>query len=203
MNSYAQCGEDAIAWFWLKYKADGRYVDIGASDPFKYSNTAWFYEQGWRGVLVDPLPGRVARLRSERPGDRVVEAVVGDRESPAMLTVFESDTLSTLTAGEEYCDKGEIATGVLWVPVMPLREVMAMQASVDLLSVDVEGAELEVLESGDWAAHRPTIVIVETKKYMEATRTDGPISEFMRTVGYEVLADSGLNHLYCLPGVQT
>jgi glycosyltransferase involved in cell wall biosynthesis len=54
--SYSQCGEDIIIDFlltWLKIK-NPTYLDIGANDPVKLSNTYYFYKKGSRGVLIEP-----------------------------------------------------------------------------------------------------------------------------------------------------
>ncbi len=205
VSSYSQFGEDVIAWAYLRHKINGVYVDVGASDPYRYSNTALFYEKGWSGVCVEPLRTRAEHLQHVRARDLVINSAVGTCFGKTILTVFGSDMLSTTCAEEEYVDKGERVIQHLEVGVVPLSYVMAMNhaAKADLLSVDTEGSELEVLASNDWGKFRPTIVIAETKKYMETTRTDLEITRFMKTVGYEWLADTGLNTLYALPGVNS
>ncbi len=199
MTSYSQCGEDAIAWFWLKYKKQGTYIDIGASDPQLYSNSVFFYEQGWNGILVEPITWRANNLLTTRMRDKVLNVAVAADYGKATLAVFRSDMLSTLSAEDEYRRKGELIAGHMEVNTVPLHYLMALQPETDLISVDVEGSELEVLKSGNWDLYHPRIVIVETKKYLEVGRTDKPITEFMESVGYAWLADTGLNTLYCLP----
>ena len=50
------------------------------------------------------------------------------------------------------------------IEVVPLADVLDEHLSgeqVDFLKVDVEGAEDEVIESCDWARHRPRILVFE------------------------------------------
>ncbi len=47
----------------------GFYVDIGAHHPFRYSNTQFFYEKGWRGINIDATPGSMDRFKDFRPED--------------------------------------------------------------------------------------------------------------------------------------
>jgi|SRR5262245_3315890 len=56
--SYAQNFEDIILWRALKHVEKGFYIDIGAQDPVVDSVSLAFYEKGWRGVHVEPVPAR-------------------------------------------------------------------------------------------------------------------------------------------------
>jgi hypothetical protein len=42
-----------------------------------------------------------------------------------------------------------------------LDEYLPVRQKVDFMNVDVEGKDLEVLESNDWVKYRPTLVVVE------------------------------------------
>ena len=53
-KTYSQHGGD-ILLFDLFSGMTGMYVDIGAGEPAKGSNTYSFYRSGWRGVCVDPI----------------------------------------------------------------------------------------------------------------------------------------------------
>ena len=52
--SFSQEGEDLILNRFLGKKEKGFYVDIGAHDPKRFSNTNIFYERGWTGINIDP-----------------------------------------------------------------------------------------------------------------------------------------------------
>ena len=43
----------------------GTYVDVGAADPVDDSVTAAFYQRGWRGLNIEPVPSFAAALRAD------------------------------------------------------------------------------------------------------------------------------------------
>ena len=68
--SYAQSGEDLIIkYIFDSLKIKPSYIDIGVHHPYKFNNTALFYELGCRGINVEPDPdlyGSFTLLREER-----------------------------------------------------------------------------------------------------------------------------------------
>ena len=57
VRSYSQEGEDMILRRIFGDKRLGFYVDVGAHDPRRFSNTYYFYKRGWRGINIEPRPG--------------------------------------------------------------------------------------------------------------------------------------------------
>ena len=73
--SYAQNGEDIVLS--RGFRSDtGFYVDIGAFDPTSDSVTKLFYDRGWHGINVDPVPEVIALFERERPRDINVQVAV-------------------------------------------------------------------------------------------------------------------------------
>ena len=66
-RSSAQNFEDVVLWRVLEDVERGCYVDVGAYDPVIDSISWPFYEQGWRGALVEPVPSLAAELRRAGP----------------------------------------------------------------------------------------------------------------------------------------
>ncbi len=91
-QSYSQNGEDVVLWRALRGITDGRYVDVGANDPFNDSVTMAFYSHGWSGITVEPDPGFAPLLRQHRPRDRVIEAAITTTDhGTATLHVVEGN----------------------------------------------------------------------------------------------------------------
>src|SRR5690349_9695212 len=67
--SYAREGEDRVVLALLNGKADGYYVDVGANDPIRYSNTFELYRRGWTGLAVDGSATMVTKCSVTRPLD--------------------------------------------------------------------------------------------------------------------------------------
>jgi len=82
LNSYSQNFEDVMLWRALHDVGRGRYLDIGAQDPAVDSVSLAFYEAGWRGVHVEPVPAYAEKLRAARPDEQVIEAAVTDALGP-------------------------------------------------------------------------------------------------------------------------
>ncbi len=85
--SYAQNYEDVMLWRALKHVKNGFYVDVGAFDPFIASVTQAFYERGWHGINIEPLPAGYENLCKERVHDINLPIAVGSFEGE--LTFFE------------------------------------------------------------------------------------------------------------------
>src|SRR5439155_17099996 len=69
--SYSQFGEDLVVRTHFAQNFDnfaGRFVDVGAFHPFKYSNTMLLSQLGWRGINIDCNPVKIAGFKSCVPG---------------------------------------------------------------------------------------------------------------------------------------
>lgn len=161
MQSYSQFGEDILLWEHFHGKQNGFFVEIGANHPTLFSQTWFFERQGWSGILVEPLAAKCQLLRSARPRSKVVQAAIGapKQRGPAKLNVAaEDDMLSGLRV-----DRDVIVSGVEEVEVRTLDDVLieAGNPKIDLLSIDVEGLELDVLRGFNIEQSQPKVVLVE------------------------------------------
>lgn len=197
--SYAQTMEDVMLWRALRHEAPGFYIDVGAADPDKLSVTRAFYERGWRGLDVEPLPEMATRLRDARPLDIVVEAALSDRDGAAAFyrVVVAGDAgLSTLDQSMAAGAGGQVDT--LRVPVTTLASLCRdhVRSEVHFLKIDVEGAEAAVLRGMDFSSVRPWIVLVEAVKPHTGEKVDGEAEAILREAGYMPVYFDGLNRFY-------
>ena len=70
----------ARAFFGKKLKKSGFYVDVGAHSPKYLSNTYYFYKQGWRGINIEPTPGRIRMFERVCPRDTNLALAISDRD---------------------------------------------------------------------------------------------------------------------------
>ena len=203
--SYAQNLEDVLLWRALSGSAGaaGFYIDVGASDPTALSVTRAFYDRGWRGINVEPLPEQAARLREARPRDLVVEAAIGaaaQRTAAFHRVTKDSQTgLSTLDASEAEHHRAEGAdVDLIEVAVTTLAELCREHVSdpIHFLKIDVEGAEAAALAGADLHAHRPWIILVEATQPLEAAEADLAWQPALLAAGYEFVWFDGLNRFY-------
>jgi len=161
MQSYSQFGEDVLLWQHFGRRTNGFFVEIGANHPTLFSQTWLFEQQGWTGILVEPLAAKCALLRAHRPHSRVFQAAIAapEQRGRAKFTVAAGDDmLSGLTV-----DPRTTAAAVEEVQVRTLDDVLAEAGHprIDLLSIDVEGLELQVLRGFDLERYRPAVMLVE------------------------------------------
>jgi FkbM family methyltransferase len=166
VRSYAQNFEDVLLWRVLKDVPCGTYVDVGAGHPVRHSVTKLFYDAGWSGINVEPVPALAEALTRARERDTNVHAAVSsnDVDSIELSIVLDWDELSTISVErvEELRAEGR-AMATQRVPVVRLDALLQEHAGRDIhfLKIDVEGAELDVLASIDLDRIRPWIVLAE------------------------------------------
>ena len=168
--SFSQLGEDSVIWHLVREhrKDRGIYVDVGAFDPTRYSNTLLLHKAGWRGVNIDPNPETIARFNAARPRDSNVCAAVSNVERRVDYLVYPGKATNRIVESQST----EAASVLGEVPLrrIPmttrtlsaiLLETVAPGQKIDLLNIDCEGEDLNVLESLDWSHWSPRIVCVE------------------------------------------
>lgn len=160
----------------------GYYVELGANDGITQSNTHYFEKhRSWRGLLVEPSPHNFLKCRENRSSDNriVCAACVSFDYKPEFVRITYSNLMSVpqgletdivdpmahaavgrqfLAAHEDIFDFGAVAR--------PLNALM-LEANaprvIDFLSLDVEGAEIEVLKGVDHSIFRFKYILVECR----------------------------------------
>jgi FkbM family methyltransferase len=199
MISWAQNLEDVMLARALADVEQGFYVDVGAFDPRSDSVTRHFYEHGWRGINIDPLPSQIAPFVRERPRDVnlavAVAATAGTMRffdfSPVGLSTLDATVAAQMRARGFECREIE-------VPVTTLADVLDAHApgTIDFLKIDVEGGEHGVLAGADFARHRPRIVVVEATAPMRPDATHATWEPLLLRRGYVFAWFDGLNRFY-------
>jgi FkbM family methyltransferase len=149
--SWSQGGEDLALLSAMQDISKGRYLDIGAHDPSRFSVTRHLYQRGWSGVNVDANPDLIENFNRMRSRDKNLWSAVGSK-SEYQFTVFEEPAISTVNDEwrEKFLNENQIIKEVLTVPGISLRIILEdnfKNERLDLLSIDAEGADLDVLES--------------------------------------------------------
>jgi FkbM family methyltransferase len=180
--SYSQNGEDAVIRKLLPN--DSTYLDVGCYHPKLYSNTYAFYRMGWHGTVIDANPAMKPLFRFFRPRDTFIHAAIGTSRT---LKYFEfSDgaynTLDRVLAEEP--KRKKLLERVIDVPVLPLSQLIS--GPVEFLNVDVEGFDLQVLQTYDWT-YKPKVICVEAECH-----------DFLVQKGYQLYAKLALSSIYLL-----
>lgn len=197
--SYAQNFEDVILWRALSHVENGFYVDVGAQHPLKDSVTRAFYERGWRGVNIDPVPAWQGLLAVDRPDDVNLQVAVGAAPGDAVFYEVDQTGLSTMDArlAARYSAEGRIVR-MASVEVRTLDSIFAefAPAQVHFLKIDVEGAESEVLSGLSLRRYRPWVVVVEATLPNTQQDVSGAWESLLSEAGYLPVYFDGLNRFF-------
>jgi FkbM family methyltransferase len=198
--SYAQNFEDVMLWRALKHVDPGFYIDVGANDPDYDSVTKAFYERGWRGINVEPVPQWFERLETARPLDINLQLALG--AEPGEITLFEIPDTGLSTAEKTFAERHEAERGYqsreLRVKVDTLSSVCEMYhpAAIHFLKIDVEGAENAVFQGADFGKIRPWIILVEATLPNSQEESYSDWEPVLLNAGYEYVYFDGLNRYY-------
>ncbi|MDA9281291.1 FkbM family methyltransferase [Pseudomonadales bacterium] len=205
-RSYSQFGEDLQIQMLLRsMKIEPiSYLDIGANHPYALSNTYLLYEDGARGVCIEPDKSVYQTLKSKRPNDICLNVGIGvGTAREADFYLMSTDVLNTFSR-EEAERISETGTyhikQVVSVPILPINEILASHFpnEPDFVSLDVEGLDFDILQSWDFSKYRPAVFCIETLTYAEdnSERKLTHIIEFMQSNGYQVYSDTYCNTIF-------
>ena len=197
-KTYSQFGEDAILRSIFGGIRFGQYIDVGAGDPVRGSNTYGLYRARWGGVLIDPLGFNIAGARRWRPRDTAIQALVGAKET--IDTFYEYDPYEYSTNRSATVERWA-ALGIHPIRKYPLKTITLSSlgrsmdpSSPSLISIDVEGNEEAVLRGNDWLSTKPAVICVEE---WGGLRPGSPILySILEPQGYEFAAFSGMSSVY-------
>jgi FkbM family methyltransferase len=190
VQSFSQFGEDSLILKFFAGKTDGFFVEVGANDPENLSQTFLLEHNGWRGILVEPLPNCCERLRSCRPRSQIFQVACGSPEQCGKALLQVNGELSKLAASAP----GQPPRGGYEeVPVMTLDDILEQSPhpQIDFLSIDVEGLELQVLQGFDLQKHRPRLLLVEDNLPNRLK-----VHRHIKRNGYQLVKRTGCNNWY-------
>lgn len=204
--SYSQAGEDAILQFLFydKHKMPIRYLDIGTNYPDVHNNTYIFYRKKCRGVCVEANPALIPMIKRLRPGDTVLNMGVSvNSATEADFYIFDGHAINTFDRNEA---EKRAASGihpikaVVKVPLVGINELIAAHFDTwpDLLSLDIEGLDLQVLQTLDFSKYPIPVICVETCRYSEnhVRPKDPAFAALLLEKGYFVYADTYINTIF-------
>lgn len=198
--SYAQNLEDYHLSLAFAGQAIGTYIDIGAGHPIADNVSFWFYERGWRGIVVEPQSELAELYGRLRPRDIAVRGLVGRERGEADFHMV--DRLHGLsTTRQDVAQKArafDVGYRTLRLPVTTLAQLCESHGvgPIDFLKIDVEGAESDVLFGGDWKRFRPKVIVAEAVSPMSSEPSWQDWEPFLLAQGYRFVLFDTLNRFY-------
>ena len=205
--SYSQTGEDLIIAFLIAAKKikNFTYLDIGANHPTKFNNTFKFYEEGFRGVCIEPDPHVFALLSKKRPKDTCLNiGMAGKASSKADFYIMSNPVLNTFSKEEAASlekNNFDKIRKVIQVPLHTAEEIIDKyfngKAPV-FVNLDVEGLDEEILNTFPFSKYKPAIFCIETVTYTDDASSEKrkEIFDLMHRNGYKAFADTYINTIF-------
>jgi len=203
-KSYSQTGEDLIIDYIFNVLGINKptYLDIGAFDYSKMNNTYLFYQRGLRGVCIEPDPILFEKFKKRRPADTCLNVgITADKNSLLDFYIMSSKTLNTFS--EEEAKKNESMgyriEKITKIETRSINSILDQYFTIapNLISLDVEGLDLEILERLDFNRHRPDVLCVETIDFADGKEVKNTgIIRLLESEDYLVFADTHINTIF-------
>ncbi len=204
--SFSQCGEDLIVKFFFEGRGIRHitYLDIGANHPWKFNNTALFYEDGSRGVNIEPDPDLYALLCRQRKGDTNLNIAIDAQEGEVEFFLFKEHTMNTISAEEarkNMKERGFHFRKSVKIKARTLNAIIEQHFGgryPDSLSIDAEGLDETIIASLDSSRVLPKIICIETVGYtpdMSGIKNQS-IFSMLQQKQYKVFADTYVNTIF-------
>jgi len=198
--SYAQNCEDVLLWRALRHVPAGFYIDVGANDPEEHSVTKAFYDAGWHGVNIEPMPSYHGVFLRERPRDINLAVACGAAEGS--ITLYDTPAVNGWASTDAGTARAHRAEGVevveTEVPLRTLAGICAEHApgAIHFLKIDVEGFEGEVLRGMDLRRWRPWVLVIEATLPNSRETNHESWEGLVTPHGYGYAYFDGLNRYY-------
>lgn len=185
-QSRSQILQDLWVCFELGEKRNGFFVEFGATNGLKNSNT-WLLENafGWTGILAEPNPVWHSELKANRTSHIETQCVYA-KSGEVVPFIATDDTDPELSGIANFSESDHFASvrrrgTIIEVPTISLDDLLdkfSAPRTIDYMSIDTEGSELNILSSYSFK-HQFRLISVENNK-----KNEGALDALLHDKGY-------------------
>jgi FkbM family methyltransferase len=186
-------------------RLDYRSVIDGGANRGSFTDAFLQLHRPERLVLVEANPELAEKLRARyagKPGVSVVSAALSDKSGEAQFEINRSDASSSLLPidprNSEWFSRDLRVDRTVQVPTMTLPALMDEQGlrEVDLLKLDLQGAERLVLTGGEPVLERVRVIYTEIffEQLYEGAWIFWEMNEFLAGRGFKLCGLSNIVH---------
>ena len=196
-KSYSMDGEDVVISNYFKDKEKGFYIDIGCYHPIHRNNTFLLFKKGWQGMNVDIHDFSIELFNYARPKDLNYNFAVSNKnEKIKMFFQKELSQLSTIDQNQaKKAFQGTIKEKE--IQAYTLNEILNFSKlnnkKIDLLDIDVEAADLKVLQGLSFEKFKPELICIEIH---EKNLKESETFKFLKEYNYELIWSGVFSHIF-------
>ena len=162
---YSFSGVDIVLKKIFYQQEKGFYIDVGCQNPIKNNNTYLLYKKGWEGINIDLDKDNINLFNSARPKDsNFNKAISSDIKNVELYFYHKKSPINTIDKKTSAFQKAKV-TSIKKINTDTLDNIVLNSKyknhTFDLLSIDVEGHELDVLKGFDLDKYSPKVIVVE------------------------------------------
>ena len=162
---YSFSGVDIVLKKIFYQQEKGFYIDVGCQNPIKNNNTYLLYKKGWEGINIDLDKDNIDLFNSARPKDsNFNKAISSDIKNVELYFYHKKSPINTIDKKTSDFQKAKV-TSIKKINTDTLDNIILNSKyknhTFDLLSIDVEGHELDVLKGFDLDKYSPKVIVVE------------------------------------------
>jgi FkbM family methyltransferase len=163
------------------------FIDIGCNHPTLHSNS-YFFEtnQNFQVIAVDALSEAAPLWKEKRPNADLIISAVGDHDGYLSFDVVEGGTVDSMFSSVSGASQKatNLSVHTRSVVVRRIENILDERGleHAGILSIDIEGYELEALNGIDFSKFMSYIVIIENNA--DAGLGSNTIRNLMLEKGY-------------------
>ena len=151
--------EDVILFYIFPDIKNGFYIDFGGYHPENYSVTKFFYDLGWYGINIEPVPEFYEIFVKNRPRDINLNVCGGEKNG--ICTLYVRDSVTSIIKGKFGKHKKIITNKQLTAKTI-CETYIPKNKNIEFCKIDVEGAEKSILLGFDFENYKPNVFLLES-----------------------------------------
>ena len=196
-KSYSMDGEDIFIVEYFRKKNNGFYIDVGCYHPIHRNNTYLLHKKGWSGINIDIHQFSIDLFNYLRPDDVNLNCAISNKnEVTEMFYQKELSQISTIEKQQaKIAFQGNIKKSKIQSLTLDalLEKINFTDKKLDLLDIDVEGADLKVLKGFNIEKFKPELICVEIN---EKDIKNSEIYKYLSNFSYELVWSGVFSHIF-------
>jgi FkbM family methyltransferase len=181
IRSYSQVDQDLWVLEMLNNKKNGYFLDVGAYDGIKYSNSLLLEKDfDWTGLLIEAHPNNFDTLKNNRK-NTLVPYAVSDYNGKI---IFENEC----GTGSKVVEKNGLSIDCITFEKM--FEMYNVPNYIDYISLDIEGMEYLSLTKFPFDKYKFKLLTVEHNLYMSGSENKEKIKDILLKNGYVIYREN-------------